>query len=643
VTSIQGSNTPLMVMPDIAHAQRVLTGFNSRYDNGRARIQVFAAESTESRRLEEIPGNGTALLFRLNGAPIVANSEIVELIVRDRENPGLVLSVERMSRFGDYTIDSISGELSFSEVVSSFDNELNPIFVRVTYDQESGGEKYTVAGARARYELSKSLHGGASVTHDSSPIDGGTLAGGYISWQPSDDTTVTTAVAHTTHKDDRPAGDAQRLTVEHRWGDDNKRSTSIVAARADASFDKPGAGIGAGRQELRLEHRDQLSAGLRAKLEATHSESTTDNELRRTAGASLHKSFIDWTLRAGARQIRQRVGNQNDSFSTASIGAERRFKIGDRAASAEVDIERDVARASRNRISVGSRVQLHEHVHVNARFERQNGIYNYSSVDGRNTTDNASIGVESDVVKYTRMYSEYRMRGSVDGRDQATATGIRGKYEVTPGLTISPSIEMTNSRNPNVRASAQAEYRNGKSADYIGIRASYAARLNLDWSVVAQEDVRRQIPNGGEADMRHAFTLGLSRRPRLNNRHHMLFKYQWKIERAEGETGDRDVHVLSSHQNFQVNSRFWLSGRIGGKHQTTFLVDRDFDTAAYVADIRANWDINRRWSFNWLYPCTGPRLAITPWIQHKWLSGQRLRPGRLQRLWVAIRPALQVH
>jgi len=603
---------------DLARQQRVLTGFNSRYDDGRTRIQVFAAQTEESRQSEEIPGNGTALLFRLENAPIVANSEVVELITVDRENPGLIIDSRRLSRFGDYTIDSISGELSFAEVIPTFDEELNPVFVRVSYDQETGGEEHIVFGVRGRFEVTDSIAIGGSVTDDASPVEGGTLAGGYITWQPDEKTKVTAGVAGVEHNDGTESGNAQRLSVEHRWGGDRERLTSLTAARAEEGFITDDAGVAAGRRELRAEHSERLSSTMRGKLEATHSESLADDELRSTLGVTVDKSYTNWTLLGGLRHIRQRTsnGSESDNFTTATFGAEHRFKVRSRNASADVEYEQDLARGDRNRISLGARLQLHDHVQLTARYERQSGIYDLSSA-GLDTTENFSIGAESDIIDNTRLYSEYRLRGGIDGRSFATASGVRGNYAIEPGLTISPSLEVVDTvsgddsadgvavsigvsdlRNPNVRATAQAEYRNGKSADFLGLRGSYAARLNLGWTALVREDIRRQEIDSGEVDMRHALTIGLARRPLLNNRHHMLFQYQWTVDREDGVGGDRNAVVLSTHQNFQVNSRLVLSGRLGAKRQTTFFADRDFDSSAYLADAGVNWDVNRRWSLN---------------------------------------------
>jgi len=75
------------------------------------------------------------MLFSLSDAPIVANSEVIELLVRDEDNPGLVIDIERLRRGEDYEIDSLTGLLRFSSVIPSVDADFNPVSIRVSYDR----------------------------------------------------------------------------------------------------------------------------------------------------------------------------------------------------------------------------------------------------------------------------------------------------------------------------------------------------------------------------------------------------------------------------------------------------------------------------------------------------------------------------
>jgi len=261
----------------------------------------------------------------------------------------------------------------------------------------------------------------------------------------------------------------------------------------------------------------------------------------------------------------------------------------------------------------------------------------------------------------TNAYSEYRMRGAIDSRDFETASGIRGDYVLSPGVSIKPALEVVNTvdgennndavaislgysrtTNPNEKITGHTEFRKASDSRFYGIRASYAARLNLDWTALLREEFSRQDPDLGEMTLQHSLTAGMARRPRLDNRHHMLFLYNWKEERAPGDTADRSVHILSTHHNYQASPDLVVSGRIGGKQQVTHLIDKDIDTSALLVDSRLSWDLNRRWDadFRAGLLCTGDfdsqRLALGVGLHYLVDRNLRLGVAYNLTLWVSM-------
>ena len=57
------------------------------------------------------------------------------------------------------------------------------------------------------------------------------------------------------------------------------------------------------------------------------------------------------------------------------------------------------------------------------------------------------FGLRADLMADTETFSEYRLRGTNDGRNELAAQGVRGSYEVLPGLTLAPSLERVGLRN----------------------------------------------------------------------------------------------------------------------------------------------------------------------------------------------------
>ena len=70
--------------------------------------------------------------------------------------------------------------------------------------------------------------------------------------------------------------------------------------------------------------------------------------------------------------------------------------------------------------------------------------------------------------------------------------------------------------------------------------------------------------------------------------------YNWKEEDGLVSNTDRSVHLLSTHQNLQLSDRTLLSGRLGGKHNTTRFSGRTISSFSLLADVRLNFDFNRR-------------------------------------------------
>ena len=62
---------------------------------------------------------------------VLENSETVEVITRDANNPGLIINRETLTRFADYEIDPISRSLFLKSPIASQDIAGNPIYIRV--------------------------------------------------------------------------------------------------------------------------------------------------------------------------------------------------------------------------------------------------------------------------------------------------------------------------------------------------------------------------------------------------------------------------------------------------------------------------------------------------------------------------------
>ena len=627
---------------NLARMQRSLTGVNAVYDDGTSRVQGFAARPENSHTTEIIQPDGTAMNYRLEGAPIVPNSEVLVLESMDRDNPGLIIKSQTLSRGTDYTLDEISGYLKFTRPINSKDENGNPQQIRASYDLEGDGEAYTVAGVRAEQKLSDQVTVGASYTQDDHRTDGSKLGGTWIEYKPSDKTTIALSGAHMESQPDENAsttkdlnGSAARIKVQHQWN--NRSATELTWARAEEGFTNSAGGIAEGREETRLQHKQQLSQAtdLRAEAEISRSLKESDSSSQGdSVGAYVdHRLGEGWKLTAGSRVIRQNSEDDKARYATALVGAEKRFSLLERDAGIKAEYEQAISN-DRWRAALESDWKVHEKVSVYGRFERDEELSPVSSSD----RNEFSLGVKSDWLTNTKTYSEYRMRGVTDGNNLEWVNGADSTWELTKGLSISPSVEWINTvsgddsndglalsmgiqdkRYRYQRANGRVEYRNGKKNNFYGVDVAVARRLSLNWSGLVREELRLDLPKvqSESKTTNHVMTLGLARRPKLDNRQHGLYLYKWKEERGQNEADYRTVHLISTHQNRQISSDLTVSGRIGSKWVRTKLDTTPYNSQTWVTDGRMTWDLDRRWDLD----IRGGVLGVDGMSSTRWSAG----------------------
>ena len=597
---------------DLARISRQLTGLSSVYDDGKNQLRIFAAPEKNSNVFEEIPGNGSALLYRLQQFPVVANSETVELITRSRENRGIILQTQRLSRYGDYTVEDETGFLSFSSAIPTLDADQNPVFIRVSYDVVDGGDDYLVAGIRFKRQITDGLSLGASFTHDGHASNGKNLVGVYGDYRIGKKTHLSVSMARS---DSQGSGNGNALSVavDHRWSD--KGVTTVKHVWADSEFY---GGVGAattGRSETRIQHTQQLTGKFiqsKLLLDANRSRSSISGDERTAASAVVETRIKDWQVRAGVRQNSTKTDGDRDNFVTSLLGVRRKFSLFGKSGQSDVEYEQDVGSSDRRRIAASAKLDLHDDVTGYTRYELSNSLLGLAGLSSELESDYFTVGVESRALPSTRLYSEYRVRGAFDSRDYESASGIRADYQVVEGLRISPNFEfikrigvsgndsiaasvaVTDTRNPNSRKLVRLETRQAHESDHYGIRASLISRLNRDWTAILKDDFSRQENRNADTVQRHTLIAAATRRPKYRNKHHMLFMY--KLNQEKGVTGgvNRTAQVLSTHQNFELDNSTVLSGRMGVKYDNSTFDVNTVSDFSMLADARLSFDLGRR-------------------------------------------------
>src|SRR6202790_4063845 len=132
---------------------RSLTGMREHYQNDRVNVTAFASHDTFSQHVQEMPANGTSGPYILPNATGVINSETVQVIIRDRNQPAVILKITPETRFVDYEFEPYSGQILFTSPIPSLDENLNPVSIRVSYEMDQGGERFWVGGVDGSVKL----------------------------------------------------------------------------------------------------------------------------------------------------------------------------------------------------------------------------------------------------------------------------------------------------------------------------------------------------------------------------------------------------------------------------------------------------------------------------------------------------------
>jgi uncharacterized repeat protein (TIGR01451 family) len=283
---------------ELSRFERRMNGVRSDYRGDTLGYTAFAAESNQGFHRDEIRGDGTSGRYRLSHAPIIMNSELVRIEVRDRIDTGRVISETRLARYLDYQLDPLAGTIFFKQPVPSRDLDLNPVYIVVEYESTSSGSEELVAGGRVSARTSDDrLEAGVTYVTDDSAGTEAELSGVDLRWQVNDQTLVKAEIASTeqTIGGIRESGQATRIEFEHN---SEKVEVRVHAGEVDDNF-------GLGYQSAAEKGIRRLGLDLRATINDRFS---VDGE------AAWQQNMDTLTIR---NLVRTEVRYDREAFSAA--------------------------------------------------------------------------------------------------------------------------------------------------------------------------------------------------------------------------------------------------------------------------------------------------------------------------------------
>ena len=538
--------------------RRSVTGGAVHLEQGPVTVDLFVAQTDQAQRIIEIDGRGVSGPYDVSLDGIRDGSEVVEIIVRDRDQTSVILSEQTQDRMTDYVLDFFAGTIIFNRPIPRLDDDLNPVSIRVTYETDEGaGDDYLIYGGEARVALTETiaigyreLRSDADRSSDerravrSAYIEGDLQGWGHAQIEVSQ-----------THNSAGAEGNGLRAAYD--WAG---RVTTVraEAARTDEDFDAPGSSVAPGREEARIlvEHRigDRLTLG----AEGLYSRNLATGETRLGAELRARMQATDGLdLIAGGRAVHSdETGGTTDETYSAIVGAVWRpaFVPG---ASLRAEYEQDFVDLDRRRILLGADYQVDPRMRFYGLTELSTARSGTFGLGDTNTTAlTTKIGTEYRFNDQISGYSEYRETAG-SGLSGMVANGVRGSWRITERVSLRSGFE-------HIEPTANAESR--ETSAYIGAvydnvdaglilrgdleadhdtrglgwfaNTSFAYSFDDDLTLLARN--RLAVDDRDEGRIRDRLRLGAALRPAHDSRWKALALYEYELD--DDDTSHEQSH-----------------------------------------------------------------------------------------------------
>ena len=306
----------------LSQYSRSLSGISGRYEEGRVTANAFAAQQSYRQVSDEFPARGVSGPYSVSSPNGVSGSEKIEIVTRDRFRPANIIKVTPVTRGQDYEFEPFSGQILFRAPVPSFDDQLNPVSVRVVYEVDQGGSKYLVYGADASLKLTDGITVGVASAKDENPVAPYQVQGANLSIKLGKNTEVVAEAARTSSVVNSPAsgfntnvsssfagksgevdGSAARVEIRHADSDLRARAYGL---RSSADFNNPSSGITGGKTELGASGAYKISESITVTGEALRSKDDVSGGRNDQASLGLDLKVSDrLTIGGGVRRVQQ--------------------------------------------------------------------------------------------------------------------------------------------------------------------------------------------------------------------------------------------------------------------------------------------------------------------------------------------------
>lgn len=306
----------------LSQYSRSLPGLRGHYEEGNLTANAYIASQALSQIVDEFSGRGVSGPYSVSRSNGIQGSEKIEILVRDRNQPSTILKTTPLGRSIDYEFEPFSGQILFRSPVPSVDDQFNPVSIRVTYEVDQGGERFTIFGGDANLKLTQSLSVGIAYAKDNNPSTPFSVVGANLLLKLSKNTELIAEIARadsvvgstagnfTVNNSNNFAGvsgavSGNAVRAEIRHSDEDLRAR-VYGSKADREFNNSSSGVTGGRTEFGASGAYQINKNLSINGEAQQFEDEVSLAKTRSASVGVDLRLSDsLTIGVGARQVKQ--------------------------------------------------------------------------------------------------------------------------------------------------------------------------------------------------------------------------------------------------------------------------------------------------------------------------------------------------
>ncbi len=607
----------------LAAYNRTFTGLVADVDTKRFKMRSFVSRTENAQVVDAIPGKGIAGYYFLSKAPIVVGSEMVVIETRDWRQPERVISRAPMTRWTDYTIDYEMGSILFKSPIPVRDDNFNPVYIIVSYEN-LGTQKHYVYGGRAAIDPFSWLETGFTGIVEQNDVSDNRLLGSDVTarlplktvvkgeWAQTDslfniDSIFTPKVgsAWSLKLCANPITNLKASAYYYNVGDffQNPSATNYQAGKesygADVDYkvakDTDACGkFFVEKDRVNHMHDDFASAGLK------------------TAFLKIFKAGLDFQYQQSTETFvpanlpTTRFPFDNSEEIPSRLTALKLFLSATpwKDVTVSADRTQDILRNRDNMTEAGVEYQYTQSTRLYVREQ-------YMQLDDRSQARTVA-GAESTIAKNTVAFDEYRLVGGADGSRNEQSIGIRNKFNIGCGVTGDVSVEdlktlsgqeklaepdafassfgLAYLEGKDIKATSRFEYRHATGDTSYLAELGCAYKLDSDFFLLTSGRYFDDQSGSGSRILSRAAT-GIAYRPAWTDVFNALAKFEYKYEKNPAAQGlDGNSYIFSADGVLTPSARMEISGKYACKYAVTGGIPVFTD----LVSVKAFYDLTNR-------------------------------------------------